>query len=175
MIIVCPLSDLAAAIRDENPAGVVTLLGERHMIPPIKSLGDRHLRIQMDDISEPLPGEVLPGHEHLEDLLRFIDTWENKDEPVIIHCWAGISRSTASALITQAHLHPDADAIEYALALRELAPHAKPNRRLIALADDVLDKKGQLIEAADAVRTDTTVFEGVRFKYPLHGSVKTGG
>ncbi len=170
MIIVCPLSDLPKAIREERPAGVITLLGPEHMIPPIKSLGpERHLRIEMHDIAEPQRGEILPDLRHLEELLSFVDKWDHSTAPLIIHCWAGISRSTAGALITQAHLHPQADEFALADALREAAPHAKPNRRLISLADEVLDKRGRLSEAAETVWTDENRYEGVRFKYPLHG------
>lgn len=170
MIIVCPLSDLPKAIREEQPAGVLTLLGPEHMIPPIKALGpERHLRIEMHDISEPQRGEILPDQHHIEEMLAFVDKWDQGDAPLIIHCWAGISRSTAGALITQAHLHPSADEFELADALRTAAPHAKPNRRLIDLADEVLGKKGRLRDAAATVWTDDNRYEGVRFRYPLYG------
>ncbi len=171
MIIVCPLSDLPKAIREERPAGVITLLGSDLMIQQISTLdAEQHLRLEMDDISEPRRGEVLPDHGHLEQLLSFVAKWDQSAGPLIVHCWAGISRSTASALIAQAHLHPDADEFALASALRDIAPHAKPNRRLIALADDVLGRSGRLKEAAKSVYTATTVYEGVRFKYPLHGN-----
>lgn len=168
MIIVCPLSDLADAIREEKPYGVVTLLGPELMIPPIKALDEgRHLRLEMNDIASPQPGQILPGREHVETFLDYVDGWDHA-QPLIIHCWAGISRSTAAALIAQAYLHPEASPDEMATDLGDIAPHAYPNRRLIELADEVLGRNGQLVAAAELVHRDKPVMEGVRFHYPLH-------
>jgi len=168
MIIICSLADLPAAINDEGPHGIVSLLGPEMMIPAVKGFEDRHLRLEMNDIAEQVPGQILPHDTHVDELLKFVDTW-SKDAPLIIHCWAGISRSTAAALITQAHLHPDADEGALATALVKAAPHARPNRRLVELADDILDRRGRLVEASELVYRDEPVFEGVRSYYPLHG------
>jgi predicted protein tyrosine phosphatase len=169
MIIICSLADLPGAIKDEGPHGVVSLLGPELMIPELKGFEGRHLRLEMNDIAEQVPGQILPHDTHVDELLSFVDTWP-KDAPLIIHCWAGISRSTAASLITQAHLHPDADEGALAADLAKAAPHARPNRRLVELADDILDRKGRLIEAAELVYRDEPVFEGVRSYYPLYDS-----
>lgn len=169
MIVICSLADLPDAIADEAPHGVVTLLGPEMMIPALEGFEDRHLRLEMNDIADAAPGQILPDVAHIEELLTFVDRWPHADAPLIVHCWAGISRSTAAALITQAHLHPDADEAELAAALREAAPHARPNRKLIALADMALDRRGRLVEAAELVYRDEPVFEGMRTYYPLHG------
>jgi len=169
MIIICSLADLPDAIEDEQPHGIVTLLGPDMMIPEIKGFEGRHLRLEMNDIADHAPGQILPHDSHIEDLLDFVGRWPHDDAPLVVHCWAGISRSTAAALITQAHLHPHADEAELATALRKAAPHARPNRRLIALADVALDRRGRLVEAAELVYRDEPVFEGTRTYYPLHG------
>ncbi len=169
MIIVCPLSDLADAIREEAPFGVVTLLGPDMMIPELGHFEEgRHLRLEMNDIAERASGQILPGQSHLEDLLVYAKAWD-QSAPLIIHCWAGISRSTAAALIIQAHLHPGVNEQVLAQSLSEIAPHARPNRKLIALADATLGRDGRLIAAAELVYRNEPVFEGVRFHYPLYG------
>ena len=168
MIIICSLADLPDAIVDERPHGIVTLLGPELMIPQIKGFEDRHLRLEMNDIAEDMPGQILPHETHLDRLLQFVDLWP-QDAPLIVHCWAGVSRSTAAALITQAHLHPSADEGALAKALSKAAPHARPNRRLVQLADATLGRNGRLVEAAELVYRDEPVFEGTRSYYPLHG------
>ncbi len=72
------------------------------------------------------------------------------DARVLFHCIAGISRSTAAALIA---LTLDADGREQEAArqLRLAAPHAHPNRRIIALADEILRRDGRLIAAREAM------------------------
>ena len=46
-------------------------------------------------------------------MIRFVETWDGQT-PMLIHCWAGISRSTASAFITACLHNPDADEEEIA-------------------------------------------------------------
>jgi predicted protein tyrosine phosphatase len=60
---------------------------------------ERHLRIEIDDITEPTPGAVLPERHHVESLIEFMRVWEHDDDALLIHCMAGVSRSMASALI----------------------------------------------------------------------------
>ena len=64
---------------------------------------------------------------------------------VLIHCEAGVSRSAAAAVIMYAvWLGPgrERDALARVLAQR---PIATPNRRMLALADQLLDRGGRLV------------------------------
>ena len=170
MIIVCPLSDLPMAIREEKPSAVATLLSPHQMIPEIRSVPEgTHLRLEMEDVSEERRGEMSPSETHVNELISFVRRWDQTG-PLIVHCWAGISRSTAGALIAQVTLRPEADDMELADQLGIAAPHAKPNRLLIQYADKALGRGGRLIAAANSVWTDVSVYEGYRFYYPLHGS-----
>ncbi len=66
---------------------------------------------------------------------------------VLIHCEAGISRSTAAALILYAcwlGAGREDEAMRRVLAQR---PLAIPNRRMIELADHLLNRGGRLLEA----------------------------
>ena len=79
----------------------------------------------------------------------------------MIHCYAGISRSTASAYIIAAALAPQRDETELAKTLRRLSPSATPNPRLIAMADALLDRDGRMVEAIQAIGRGADAFEGV--------------
>jgi predicted protein tyrosine phosphatase len=69
---------------------------------------------------------------------------------VLIHCYAGISRSTAAALTlcVQHNLGRERDA---ARLLRRRAPHAQPNRLMIGLADRMLGCQGRLTSAVQEI------------------------
>jgi predicted protein tyrosine phosphatase len=79
------------------------------------------------------------------------------------HCWAGISRSTAAAFITLCALNPDADEFGLAKALRRASSTAYPNRRLVALGDDVLSRSGRMIEAVEHIGRGEFAEEGQVF------------
>jgi hypothetical protein len=70
--------------------------------------------------------------------------------PILIHCLAGVSRSTAAALIALA-LVADGREAEAARRLREAAPHASPNRRIVMLADRLLGRRGRLVLARETM------------------------
>ena len=57
---------------------------------------------------------------------------------MVIHCFAGVSRSTAAAFIAACALAPKRDEFDVARALRAASPTATPNARLVALADRAL-------------------------------------
>ena len=112
---------------------------------------ERHLFIAMSDIVDPIDGHILPGERHVSDLLAFVADWD-RAEPLLIHCFAGVSRSTAAAFIAACALQPTRRESEIALAIRAASPTATPNVRLVAVADKILGRSGRMIEAVDRDR-----------------------
>src|ERR1043166_6710854 len=99
MILVTPLSAVEATIRDYRPSHLVTLLSPEHMIEtPDGVPQERHLRGGVHDVRE--GGEVCPAPAaHHIDSLREFGRGATADAPMLVHCWAGVSRSTAAAYI----------------------------------------------------------------------------
>jgi predicted protein tyrosine phosphatase len=75
-------------------------------------------------------------------LLAF-DSEHEPDDALVIHCTAGISRSTAAFAILAAQRRPGAE-VEVFAELRAIRPRAWPNSLMIALADDLLGAQGRL-------------------------------
>jgi predicted protein tyrosine phosphatase len=84
------------------------------------------------------------------DLIAFARDWD-ESAPMLIHCWAGISRSTAAAFTIACERSAPGKEAAIARALREAAPHAYPNRRIVALADDLLGRRGRMVDAVEAI------------------------
>lgn len=150
MIYICSLAEMPAHVRALNPSHLVSLLAAEQQPPtPDGFARARHHRVEVNDISQPMDGYVLPQDDHIAGLIGFLEGWEGAS-PLLVHCFAGISRSTAAALIALTFRH-DGREEEAALRLREAAPHANPNRRMIELADARLGRDGRLIGALAAM------------------------
>jgi predicted protein tyrosine phosphatase len=168
LLYVCPKSKVPEAARDLRPSHLITLLDPADiMATPEEVSGHRHLRLGMHDVTTPSPEYHAPPDEmHVRELIAFASDWDRR-QPMLIHCWAGISRSTASALTIACMLNEPGREESIARLLRARAPHAQPNRRLVALADDILSRKGRLVDAVDAMGPAKIVFEGVLFALPI--------
>lgn len=165
-IYVAPLSSVMTTIADASVTHLVTLInGEVPVNPPPAILPERHLRLAMNDICEPQPGLVLPCHSHVAELIDFALAWDRK-APLLIHCWAGISRSTAAAFISLCALNPGIDELRLAQTLREASSTAYPNRRLVALADAVLVRSGRMIAAVEEIGRGELAEQGEVFALP---------
>jgi predicted protein tyrosine phosphatase len=115
---------------------------------------DPHHRttLHFHDAVEPSPDIQLPRLEHVEEILAFgralqRDRLERPDAHLLIHCHAGISRSTAAmtGMLAQAHPEETEERIfEHLVAIR---PQAWPNSLMIAFADDLLARGGRLTAA----------------------------
>lgn len=128
-----------------NVHDLVSVIGSYAQPPtPPQILPVRHHRCTVDDIVEAKPGQTVPQSKHISDLIDFLHSW-NPDTSLLIHCMAGISRSTAVALI--AHTVKTDDPSQSAIALRKAAPYAWPNRRIVSLADSILGLNGRLNSA----------------------------
>lgn len=150
-IIVCGLGDVAATLAARRPSHMITLLDPASMIPtPSELVGGRHLKLAVNDIATPAEGLVLPQEGVVFQLLAFARDWD-ETAPMLIHCWAGISRSTASAFVLACERSPEADERAIASTMRAAAPHASPNRRIVALADDILGRGGRMVDAVEAM------------------------
>jgi predicted protein tyrosine phosphatase len=118
------------------------------------------------DISTPLDGYVLPEQEHVADLLDFVRGWDRR-APLVVHCYAGISRSTASAFASVCALVPHRDEVSIAQALRRASPTATPNMRIVSLADRLLGRDGRMISAIETIGRGAIAAEGEPFRLEL--------
>src|ERR1043166_6675443 len=168
-ILVTPLSGLEAAMASHGPSHIVTLLSPDHLIPtPTGFAAERHLKLGVNDIIDPSLGDAPPAREHMDRLLEFSRGWD-AGAPLLIHCWAGISRSMASAYaILCDRLGPGREE-EIAHAMRKRAPHAQPNRLLVHYADEALERRGRMIRALNDISPPKLVEEGVLTSFPLEG------
>ena len=151
MIYVCNLMEMPDHAAALGVSHLVSLVAPDELPPtPPCIRSDRHHRIGVHDISQPLDGHILPAEEHVLGLIDFVRGWRHEEAPILIHCMAGISRSMAAALITLVIKAPGRE-VEAARHLRGAAPHAYPNRRMIAVADQLLGCAGRLVEARETM------------------------
>jgi predicted protein tyrosine phosphatase len=165
MIIIAPLSKVTSLATEHKVSHALSLLAPGTEFPEL-GLGANHLRMEFHDITDDREGHVPPGRAHMEEILRFAAQWPKRD-PLLIHCWAGVSRSTASAYASMCLLHPDHDEQALALELRAASPEATPNLRLIKHADDILGRKGRMVKAIEALGRGAEAFEGSVVRWEL--------
>jgi predicted protein tyrosine phosphatase len=112
----------------------------------------RRLTLRFHDIIEPLPDRLGPTRADVERLLAF--GRELSDTPeghLLIHCQAGVSRSTAAAALILAQARPDRPAREVLEAVSQIRPRAWPNLRMLEFGDELLGRNGEMIVAVAAI------------------------
>jgi len=167
MIHVCSLSRLHSTVKKTGARHVVTLLGvDDQLERPAEVSAQNHLFLRMHDINEPLEGHVVPHAEHVASLIAFVRSWD-RGTPLVVHCWAGISRSTAAAFVAACTLNPERDERDIAWAIRRASPTATPNLRIVSLADEMLERDGRMVAAIEAIGRGQLAGEGVPFRLDL--------
>ncbi len=162
ILAVCPLSRLDAHLAAHAPSHVVSLLSPTAQAPDIADV--ERLRLAFHDIAEPREGLIAPSAATISDLLAFAGAWDGA-RPLLLHCYAGVSRSTAAAFILACHFAPGRDEAELAHALRSLSPSATPNPLMVYLADAALGREGRMIAAVQAIGRGAEAFEGEAFAW----------
>lgn len=167
MIHVCSLArvdDTVAATRADR---LISLLSAGTvMTRPTTIAEPNHLLVSMHDIVEAQDGMTPPGEAHVASLLDFARRWD-RARPLVVNCFAGISRSTATAYVIAAALAPGRDERELADTLRRLSPSATPNPRIIAIADSMLARDGRMVRAIHAIGRGEDAYEGTPFALPI--------
>src|SRR6201987_2191321 len=109
MIHVCSLAALPDTVRTTGASHVLTVMANVEQVQrPVSVLPANHLKVSMDDITEHMDGFVAPCEAHVEKVLAFVRGWD-RAAPMGVHCYAGISRSTASAFAAACLLNPHKD------------------------------------------------------------------
>jgi predicted protein tyrosine phosphatase len=153
-IIVSSLALVPGIIATERPSHVISLLAPEDIhLATFDHVAERHLRLEMHDLRESgsfNPGEIPPHEEHVARLLAFAGSWTS-EAPILVHCWAGISRSTAAAFTLACARNPDIAERDIALALRAASATAWPNPVIVGHADAALGRGGRMLAAIDAI------------------------
>jgi len=166
-LIVCPLSHVETVVATRGPSHLITLLDPSNLIrTPASLTPDRHLKLGVNDIVDMIDGHVCPDETLVRNILDFGGGWDEA-KPMLIHCWAGISRSTATAFVLACERNADVPEHRIAQALRKASPHASPNRRIVGLADDILGRRGRMVDAVEAIGPGEFVVESRPFDLPV--------
>lgn len=164
---VCPLSQIPATVRASGARSMVTLIGAgTEVVRPREIEETRHLYVAMSDIVLAVDGEILPDDSHVADVVDFVRRWDRK-APLVIHCYAGVSRSTAAAFIAACVVDEARSEMDIAREIRERSPTATPNALMVKIADRLLQRDGRMVEAVRSIGRGTDCYEGVPFALEL--------
>jgi predicted protein tyrosine phosphatase len=167
MIHICSLARLHETVGGTGARHVITLLKHTDRVERPETIVEaNHLILGMDDIAVPMEGYVIPCEEHVRSLIEFVRRWD-RQRPLVVHCFAGISRSTAGAYVAACALNPARDEMAIARELRRASPTATPNIRIVSLADDMLGRCGRMVTAIDSIGRGALAHEAEPFQLAL--------
>jgi predicted protein tyrosine phosphatase len=147
-ITICGLSELPYH-ADAGVSHVISILDPAWPDPDDFRAYGVHRRVvwRFDDVVEVGLGYAEPSIRDVEAILRL--GRELQAEPVeqlLVHCHAGVSRSTATVIILMVQDNPGREAEAFA-ELARLRPRSWPNGLMLGIADEVLGRNGALVAA----------------------------
>ena len=102
---------------------------------------NRKLRLLVADVVT----EFGATHHDISQIIALARELQSATGRVLIHCEAGISRSSAAALIMYSCWFGPGQEAEAMRRVLEQRPIAMPNRRMVEIADRLLDRHGRLL------------------------------
>jgi predicted protein tyrosine phosphatase len=163
---VCPLIAVPETVTQSQASHLLTWVQQEivvetpALIPP-----DRHLRFHINDIGEPIEGQIAPAAEHIDQLIAFARDWAGEGS-IVVHCRAAISRSPAAAYIALCAINPDVSEELIARRLREASPTACPNRLMIRLGDEALGRQGRMVRAIESIGRGDGALQAKAYSLP---------
>jgi predicted protein tyrosine phosphatase len=153
--IICGIEELTAH-SEVGVSHVLSILDPPAPEPPAFGAYGEHARLELrfDDVIEEQTGFIAPDAGHVEKILAFGRSLRaEKPGPahLLVHCHAGISRSSAALTLILAQDRPDRPASEILAEVLQSRDKAWPNLRMIELGDAALGRGGTLIAAVPAV------------------------
>lgn len=166
-LIVTPLSKLANTAANHQPKELITLMNQGTVMERPSMIGEsNHYYLGFNDIDEPREGLIAPTADEIFKILDIAKNWD-RAHPLLINCYLGISRSTATAFLIACALQPQKNENDLAQLLRQKAPTATPNKLMIALADQILNRDGRMKRAIAKIGRGADAFEGTPFILPI--------
>ncbi len=163
-ITICGLSELDrhATARVSH---VLSILDPSWPVPEVFGTYGEHekLELRFDDVIDETPGKTAPQPEDVEALLAFgrdLAQEPRQDAHLLVHCHAGISRSSAAMALLVAQTMPAEGGDEIFTELLRIRPQIWPNLRIIELGDAALGRGGALVAAVHQV------YRGQIARYP---------
>lgn len=167
MIYVSSLSGLPGLAATLEHFDLLTLLSPTATAHDWSGLArERHVQLSFHDIVELTPDLIAPDADVMRAVLDF-GRGAVEDRALLIHCWAGISRSSAAAYAIACDRNPGYEA-EIADELRRRSPYVTPNKLMVKLADDMLGREGRMSEAIARIGRGAETAEGKPYQLPLH-------
>ena len=152
-IYVCGLDELAGH-GETGATHVLSILDPDWPVPEAFGQYGEHERIELrfhDNVVE-RPGEISPTRADVEQVLAFGRKLQAEPSAsLLVHCHAGISRSTASMVLILAQALPERSAEEIVAMVHGIREKAWPNIRIIEMGDSLLGRGGTLIAAVTAL------------------------
>jgi len=155
-ITVCGIDELP----DHSEVGVshvLSILDPDWPVPDAFGSFGEHERLELrfhDVIETTDPTMIPPQREHVEQLLAFGRDMMAEPAPgahLLVHCHAGVSRSTASMILIVAQARPEAPAAAIAQEIYRIRQKAWPNLRIIEMGDALLGRGGSLVSAVSEI------------------------
>jgi predicted protein tyrosine phosphatase len=149
---ICGINELGLHC-EERVTHVLSILDPGWPDPEAFGAFDPHERLELrfHDVIDAGPGWITPDREDVERLLAFgRELSRARETHLLVHCHAGLSRSTAAATLIVAQTRPDRPADQALLEVVRQRPRAWPNLRILELGDELLGRRGEIINAARA-------------------------
>lgn len=118
---------------------IISILGNERKDFPIlnsKISNNKFLKLSFDDIDCKIDAKyILVNENDILEIIKFIEALKDNTENIIVHCHAGVSRSSAVAMIVAFILTKD---FEYAKSIVDIAKYHSPNELVLHIADKIL-------------------------------------
>jgi predicted protein tyrosine phosphatase len=145
-ITICGLDELAGHAQS-GFSHVVSILDPERADPQDFTVYAPHRRVlwRFDDTVEHRAGFTPPAERDVRKILALgEELLAEKADQLLIHCHAGVSRSTATAVILMAQNNAGREADVFG-ELAQVRPRSWPNSLMIGIADTILEREGALV------------------------------
>lgn len=163
---ICRACDLHSLATELRPHHILSIAEPGYRNPtPVGIDSDRHHHLNFDDIVEAMPGYLPPSEQHVARIIDLAAKLTETDR-ILVHCQAGISRSSAAALIILAIRNPGQEP-DLARRLRDEGPWFAPNRLMVEIADRLIGRGPVLGAALASMGAPTMILNSRPVRLPL--------
>ncbi|HJV40249.1 protein tyrosine phosphatase [Caulobacter sp.] len=155
-LLVGPASAVESLLAREPVDHILALVAPE---TPIATFPRPATVLRFNDIVEPRPGLIEPTASSIREIIGLGQRLPPA-ATLLIHCFAGVSRSPAAAYILACAATSAGEEEALAAVLRAASPGATPNALMIALADDILGRGGAMSRSIRAIGRGADAFEG---------------